>query len=407
MSRTHNRACDTLSEDLFCRGFACPQVGLHKPFLERVVVEHARLTVQFFMERYALHLESHSSGLRPVLTNWLSGDATFDTVWNLALGDVNAALFLRDADDMARRAGSLGLRLLECGYPGEGELRLPKPVCFRFDRWLLPPADALEVSATPQSVSLNVWSANAWRKIAFQHRENGWDVTDARALPVLAQRGMRWTVLTAESLPPRSSARLLATETLSFGHADVDAKAEPLLRTCGAALSLIAEFAPIYVPWVCYVVRDLIPMPATPGVANSASGGFAPGVICIANRNDPYALAEILVHEATHQYLHILTMLGPLDDGTDQTLYFSPFRNTHRPVYFIIVAYHAFANVFLFLRTARAHGLSAHEHGGRTQEQLEQLRERLETLEHALQTTTAITPLGRSLWEPLYEEIHG
>jgi HEXXH motif-containing protein len=100
-------------------------------------------------------------------------------------------------------------------------------------------------------------------------------------------------------------------------------------------------------------------------------------------------------------------MLGPLDDGTDQTLYFSPFRNTHRPVYFIIVAYHAFANVFLFLRTARAHGLSAHEHGGRTQEQLEQLRERLETLEHALQTTTAITPLGRSLWEPLYEEIHG
>jgi HEXXH motif-containing protein len=168
---------------------------------------------------------------------------------------------------------------------------------------------------------------------------------------------------------------------------------------------MIANYAPFYAPWVSYVVRDLIPVPARLAVANSASGGHTPGAICIANRPDPCALAEILVHEATHQYLHILTRLGPLDDGTDETLYFSPFRNALRPVYYILVAYHAFANVLLFYSMAQAHGLSVDQYGAGALPRMQRLKDGLEQLERALDATPALTPFGRALWEPLHDQL--
>jgi HEXXH motif-containing protein len=136
---------------------------------------------------------------------------------------------------------------------------------------------------------------------------------------------------------------------------------------------------------------------------NSGSERFSPGVIYISNQHHRCPLAEMLVHEATHQYAYILTRLGPLDDGTDQTLYYSPIRNAGRPIRFIVLAYHAFANVLLFYRMARAHGLPDEEvliNGDAP------LESHLETLEQALQRTSALTCFGRALWEPLYEQIH-
>lgn len=394
-----------IEDDPAYRGFSCPQVGLDKTFAGLLVVEHAQQTIQTFTERYASQLERRGSGLAPVLTNWLQHDETFETTWNLAFGQVYAALLSKEPDDIGQYAGAVALRLHECGYGGEWELQLPNPVQFRFDRWLLPVSDSIQVSTASRAVSIRTRTANTWHSTAFQHSQNGWDATSAQALPVLGRRGIWCTVLTAESLPP-AAARQLQTELYNYSHADIGTQAEMLERTWDAAVSLITEFAGIYLPWISYVLRDLIPLPAKPGMLNSGSDQFCPGVICISNQNHRCNLAEMLVHEATHHYLYILQRLWPLDDGTDQTLYFSPFRNTGRPIFFIVLAYHAFGNVLLFYRTARAHGLSADEPGVHIDLRLQQLEQQLETLEKALQTTTALTPLGRALWEPLYEQIH-
>jgi HEXXH motif-containing protein len=71
-----------------------------------------------------------------------------------------------------------------------------------------------------------------------------------------------------------------------------------------------------------------------------------------------------------------------------------------------LIAYHAFGNVLLFYRMARARALPADQDGLDIAKRMKQLEQQLETLEKALQTTTALTPLGRALWEPLYERIH-
>ena len=127
-------------------------------------------------------------------------------------------------------------------------------------------------------------------------------------------------------------------------------------------------------------------------------------MIAIGNNDHSISLADTLIHEATHHYYYTLGKLGALDDGTDSTLYFNPFLDLNRPISRILLAYHAFANILLFCRTARAHGLaddpdlSARE---------EMLVPRLGVLEQGLQTTKALTTPGRALWEPLYDQIHG
>lgn len=395
-----------IAEDLAYRGCACPHVGHDKPFLDLLVADHAQQVVDAFIKRYGNDLESSSSGLVPALTSWLSRDETFETVWNPAFGHAHAVL-LSAAGDLECCAGTLGLRLHECGQAGEWELHLRNPVRFRFDRWLLPPARTIEVSATSQAVSIRTQSPNGWEKNTFQRNGNGWSTTNADTLPVFVRPGIRWSVLTAEWLSPELAGRLLKAEVYDFSQQGADKQRDLLLSTCDGAVSVISEFADLYLPWVSGVLRDLIPLPqAKPGMVNSGSDRFSPGVICISNQNDRWVLAETLVHEATHHYLYILERLGPLEDGTDQTLYFSPFRNMGRPIYFILLAYHAFANVFLFYRTARTHGLGPNEPGARVDQRLQKLEKQLGELDQALQTTTALTPLGRALWEPLHERIH-
>jgi HEXXH motif-containing protein len=253
---------------------------------------------------------------------------------------------------------------------------------------------------------LNMRTANFWRKTTFQRSENGWETNNgAEALMVLTRPGIRWTILTAESLAASSTA-LLQTEVLGYGDADVDTQPELLLHTCDAAVSLIAEFADIYLPWVSNVIRDLVPLRARPGIFSSGSIDLSPGVVCVSNsvsnHENPWALAEVLVHEATHQYLYIARRLGRMDDGKDDTLYFSPFRNTGRPIYNILITYHAFANVVLFYRTALAHGQSADGTSALVvQERVKELEQTLQPLEQALQSTRSLTPLGLALWEPL------
>lgn len=95
-----------------------------------------------------------------------------------------------------------------------------------------------------------------------------------------------------------------------------------------------------------------------------------------------------------------------MDDGKDDALYFSPFRNTGRPIFNILITYHAFANVVLFYRTALANGLSADPtFAPAVEERVKELTQKLEPLEQALQATKSLTPLGFGLWKPLREEL--
>jgi HEXXH motif-containing protein len=387
-------------------GFACPQAGLDRQFADELVVEHAKQTTEAFLARNAGALDAAGRGLAPFLRDWLPCDERFETVWNIAFGDVYASLMRDDGYAADEVAAAAALRLHECGRHGDWELALQRPVRFRFDRWLLPASDALRVRAAPGLVTIGSRGADGWRTTAFAHGTGGWRSDEPAALRLFAERGMRWRVLTPEAVRSASLDGLLSNAL--FTHAQADAGPELLLRTGSSAVTLIAELAQPYLEWIRLVATDLLPLPsAGPEMMHSGSNKLSPGVLALSNQRERCALAETLVHESTHQYFYILNKLGPVHDGSDSTLYFSPVRNTGRPIGFILMAYHAFANVLLFYRTALAHGLPDDEPGMLAPAAYAaSLEAQMETLESALRTTRALTPLGRALWEPLSAELH-
>jgi HEXXH motif-containing protein len=393
-------------DDSAYRGFACPQVGMESAFLECLVVEHARQSVQAFIEHHGAQMERCSKGLVPVLSDWLARDATFETAWNLAFGELHAALLSAEQDEIERSGAAVALRLHAAGVEGEWQLQLKNPARFCFDRWLLPLSGSIQVSATPNTVSVRTRVGCVWQGTTFQLGASGWKTTSAVAFPALVYRDILWTILNAESLSVSLKPRLFSTGIPQFTRKSVDDELKLLLGASCDAMSLIDMYADIYLPWVGRVIKILIPLPETPGMLNSASCNFAPGAITISNQPDRSAIAEMLVHEATHQYLYILKRLGPIDDGTDKALYFSPFRNMGRPILFIVFAYHAFGNVLLFYRMARSRGLPDNETGLDLDRKILQLEQQLGELEKALKSTKALTQLGRALWEPLHERLH-
>jgi hypothetical protein len=384
-------------QELVYEGFACPQMGLNRALLETVVVDHGMQTLEAFLERHAARLDRRGSGLVPVLKAWLQRGAPYNAVWNFAFGDMHAALISEQPDEVDRCAAALAVRSHAFGLEGDWQFQLDIPASFIFDHWVLPVGDAVRVSANCNSVLVDVHTVDGWRQTAFHRGEDGWDSSEATSLPLFAYPGLGCTIVPIECLPAPSPAQRLVKDLYDVGTPN---DTNLLLRTCKEAASLIAEFAGIYLAWVSEAIKDLIPLPPRPNVLHSASGNLAPGLVSVTNQPLRCALAEQLVHEATHQHFYILRRLGPLEDGTDETLYFSPFRNTGRPIFYILFAYHAFSNVLLFYRLARANGLPGDEPGASSEQKLE---EDLQTVEKALGTTKALTALGHALWEPLHD----
>jgi hypothetical protein len=366
--------------------------------LETLVVDHSRRLVEEFLKRHEARLGKKGTGLTSALDTWLKTDAPYDAVCNFTFGDMHAALISEDPDEIDRCAAAAAIRLHAFGLEGSWKFDLDNPAWFFFDHWMLPPSDALRVSATRQVVEIDTHTSDGWRRSSFHRNRNGWHSDGTTSLPILTYPGIRCTVIPIQYLPAASPAQKLTKGMYDENSRNPDTAL--LHKTYQSAAALISDYAAVYLPWVSHVVKDLIPLPLLDGVLNSSSDNFAPGVISITNQDLRCTLAEQLVHEATHQYLYILMRMGPMDDGSDDTLYFSPFRNMGRPILYILFAYHAFANVLLFYRMALANGLPHDERG---MSDLCKLEADLRTIETSLQTTKALTPLGRALWEPLYD----
>jgi HEXXH motif-containing protein len=121
----------------------------------------------------------------------------------------------------------------------------------------------------------------------------------------------------------------------------------------------------------------------------------------VAFANPPVELAANLAHEATHQYYFLLRAAGRTEDGSDTNLYYSSFVKQNRDLNSIVLSYHAFANEALFARTCELNGIKDPAAG----ERAEFLRKNLLPLEEILLKTTALTPLGRGLWAPVYKRL--
>jgi hypothetical protein len=375
------------AETSIYRGFATPYEPLDRDFLETVAGEYARGFAQRFVRRCRRNFAARGRRLFQFVEAALENPLTFETIWDPSFGQARRAVLERKAVGSVGRAVALGLRLVERGHPGEWEFQLGVPLRFHFDRWLLPSCDWINVKTTPAEITIRVAHRGRIRVLRFSRTRNKLENNSVDRLPIVNSDGQRYILVqgaAAKAFPPLEG-------ILSMPDADV--------VTCALhkALRLLARHAPIFLPWIGRVIRRIIPVLSPLQMTCSGSYEDYPGTIYMSLNCAPVAIAEILVHEATHQYYYILARYGAIDDGSGQT-FFSPIKGTKRPLAMILLAYHAFANVLLFYRLCRQKHI---RDSGYCRTNEAQLVPKLHVLEDTLARTNALTPLGEALWRPL------
>jgi len=374
-------------------GFSCPLESFNEPLAQTIASEYARSVLAIFVERFA-HVFSNT-GLDDLFSRLLYADLPFELAWSSDLGNLYKVTRSGDEDQAMKNAAAFALMAGAKGFGGEWQLELSDATKFFWDDWDLPDCDQLTVISSDANASIKLSLDGAQTQVFFERSLDGWKCqTPSRAvrLPSFGSGKRRLVLL------PRYA-------TLDQGvFQDVNALAletfpPSLIEVLTQALDLLEEHLPHYFDWVVRIIRRVIVLHAGPNVLHSGSPENQHGTILISDNSRALSVAEMLIHESSHQYLELLNKLGPAVDPGHTQLYYSPAKQCDRPLHKILLAYHAFANVMLFYRGVAECGLA----DSRFAKFQNVLNDELRQLEQPLLKNNAILPIGRVLVEPLIE----
>jgi hypothetical protein len=377
----------------FC-GFSCPQEGLDEEFLGLVAVTYAREITRLFLSRYATELTCRGHGLVDLVEDWLNRDITFEMVWDPAVSNTFRAIQTGSAAQAINNGAALALRASASGVPGEWSLAFVEPVRLQWGPWLLPTADRIAVSCDGNVACVRTRLDGNKKKTSFTCTNDGWRAENAQIMPQFGAPYKKITVLPASALASGGLAP-------SGDPLPVAEYIRPeIIGVYREAVTLLAEYTPVYLPWILRVLCYVAPLHGDNIRSGSVEDQF--GIICVSLGLNAVELAESFVHEASHQYLNLLCRLGPVDDGTDTNSYYSPAMRKERPLNRIVLAYHAYANILLFYRLCRAKGIADGDYCARRESELVSQVEQLGT---PLRTNQALTSIGHGLCDPLIERL--
>jgi HEXXH motif-containing protein len=127
------------------------------------------------------------------------------------------------------------------------------------------------------------------------------------------------------------------------------------------AMGVLVDAWPACIPDIVTVFRAVVVLNAPSGHVYSSSSENAPFVMQLTIRENEsrMVLAEMIVHEAAHLKLHLLTTLDPLvvDDG--ERRYTHPWRTDLRPITGVLFGVHAFLNILVMYEQALRNGVEA------------------------------------------------
>ncbi|MDQ3363835.1 MAG: HEXXH motif-containing putative peptide modification protein [Myxococcota bacterium] len=361
---------------------------------EKLVSEQARHGAEVFLERCSDQL---TGGVDRLLETLLEEGVMSPLAWEAAWGDVFRAV--REPQGcQPSSAAALALWLGACGVRGDWSLSLETAVRLRWDDWLLPPAEQIEVRSQGTGVEIVCRVGGTAVPVTLVPVSGCWHATGSgRRLDSFGSTGGRITLLPARALTPEMrSQRALQGSTIST---DVDEAARLGLQS---AIDFVQSFAPEYLSWIHRVLRHVVPVEAPPRIFTSGSSGDMPGLIQVSLNMQLAQLGETFVHEGSHQYFEILNRLGRMEDGTDLNLYYSPLKNIGRPLHFILVAFHAVGNILLYFRSCRANGVLDEGYIERNEATF---ASHAGQLAQPLLGNRALTPLGTAIFEPLWERL--
>ena len=168
------------------------------------------------------------------------------------------------------------------------------------------------------------------------------------------------------------------------------------------ALALLDAGSPPYASWVRQSVCQVTALERDGTKVMSWSSLHYPGLVSMTLFDSPIDMAETLVHEASHQWFHMLNRSFRLVQPADrERLVWSPVKQCERPLPRILLSFHAFGNIALFFTDLwRAGLLDRAEYDFHMSDLRSWLPEMSQTLERA-----ALTNDGERLWRALYAHV--
>lgn len=365
--------------------------------LEASLLPAVRLAIRAFLTEQAGVLEGEHRPLGAALEEVAGGPLTVDEALALPVSHLRPGLLPESGVDPLWGAASVAAQASALGRPAPWRARLSVPRRLRFGGVASPAARRIEVAPALGALDVELEapalgetrSRLVLSEIALGGESDagaGWD----RQVAVPVARTSLWIV------PPAFPGLLGAGVEPDFSEQPLGMIAETVAR----GVDVLRTFAPEYVPWVDRVVRAIVPLRCPPETSISRSVKGEHGIVYASFPADALHMAEVLVHEAAHQYFNILEhavwLASPLADAR---LYWSPYIQKERTIDRILFAYHAFANVLVFHRRCREGRLdprlAVHNDLASQERQLAILDG------HLRPATTGLRPAGRALYDAL------
>lgn len=382
---------ETLSLSPFSHAECDP--GARSELVALLLARHAQHHTAGFLSRRAESIGVASSGLLATLERWSIGPATPAQALGFPLA---LSPFHNKLHEPVWVAAMAALHLHAAGYEGEWRATFARPASLRFAGMVTPPVRSVAIAAAEGNASLELLAADG-ETLTLRVRpcdpgEYPEDWIPLRSLDP-GTAGRTWIVL------DKSAYGILPTRS-PLGYSRQRGAAT--VRTLERAAALLENHAASHLAWVTDLTWAILPVAkpdATPGSSTSTSSPGLIGIPHISFPLDPMQVAELLVHETSHQYYHCAQIYAEPCNDEDKALYWSPYASKERPIDRILIAFHAFANVVLLYRAMLAGGMARDR--DRAERAIATNLPMLTNLSEALSRSPGLTDVGRSLFEPL------
>lgn len=356
----------------------------------------SQAALQLFLECHENILASLGSGVVSSLREWLDTSPSFPEAWTPLFGRAVDLVRARNGEEQAPAlAVQILLHLHQAGRSGSWEAKIPHCARFRIGSHVTPDLRFCSCESTDESFHLK---GELCRGRAFECEFSS-DTLSSASEPLQRLAHLE-----------TSLGRILLLTSGGHCHVesprDFDGVLEEIDKDGTACLSrglaLINQYASVYSRWTELVLREVIPLRQAGD--RLRSGGVAThfGQIHMTVSDSRTLVAEMFVHEATHQYFELLRRLDPLEESGESFEFYSPVVGRPRPLWAILKAFHAFANVAMLHSILRQNGISEEElapvNEGQVASDIQILGDHL--AQHA-----KFTAAGRSLYEDLVEQL--
>jgi hypothetical protein len=377
--------------------FSMPAPGTGEAVFDTIASAYGSSIVTWLLDLHGPEIEGTSDGLVDLLRRWGRGSASLATVWDIAFGRAHLAL-KEGRLDIADVAARLALRISDGGQVGAWSAAMPPTPVTVGDRFVEDvTALSVDVAADRDHRVTLTRADGATVELRRDATGDPWVGPDAGQLRSVGP-GRPVYLLARPMLPGDSGSREIFGESLPVSSID-----DSMEATFQAGFDVLGQITPHYLPWIERVLHGVV-VCANQEPFHLVSGSWedVPGFVHMSCPHAAIDIADILVHESAHQYFYLLEKVGPLDDGSDDSLYYSPATRTERPLSRLLMALHAFVNVLELYEAVKVDEtpdlayVLANE---------PRLLADIALLDEPLRGNPALTDLGRSLYLPLADRL--